>query len=38
MCRFHFHESKHQMYNNTKFKLLDIGEFFEVKFNSKENE
>jgi len=28
----HFHQSKFQTYNNTRFKLLDIQEFHEIKF------
>lgn len=34
----HFHQSNLQIYNNTKFKLLDIGEFHEVILKKEENE
>lgn len=36
-CFAHFHQSNYQTYNITKFKLLDIGEFTEIKFNKEED-
>lgn len=34
----HFHHSNLELYNNTKFKLLDIGEFYGITFKREENE
>lgn len=34
----HYHQSNFQTYNSTKFKLLDIGEFHEIKFKNEQNE